>query len=160
MLEGADKRGLPSGAFHRGHAQRLPFPDQSFDIVLSTCIFHHTLSVEHPSMVQEMLRVLKPLGWLITFEHNPLNPLTRWIVSHCPIDKGVSLIFPQALSRIYRAKGFVKLETRYIIFFPSQLKFLAVSESWLHWFPFGGQYFVAGQKKSTVNELRGLRKKS
>ncbi|MBU1690323.1 MAG: class I SAM-dependent methyltransferase [Gammaproteobacteria bacterium] len=51
-------------AWHEGDAEALPFPDASFDVVLSQ--FGHMFAPRHDVAVSEMLRVLKP-GGMIAF---------------------------------------------------------------------------------------------
>ncbi len=146
MLEAALRRGLPEGTFLRGHAESVPFADGAFDAVFSSCIFHHTPAASHVRMASEMARTLKPGGWLFAFEHNPLNPLTRWIVSRCAVDVGVTLHRGGRLERVFRDAGLSRVHTRYIVFFPSLLKALRPLEPFLHSVPLGGQYYVCAQK--------------
>lgn len=51
---------LPAGEFHLGSAEKLPLPDGSVDLVLSTVSFHHWQ--DQPQGVREVARVLKPGG--------------------------------------------------------------------------------------------------
>lgn len=146
MLEKALRRGLPAGTFERGHAESIPFEDSRFDIMFSSCIFHHTPKSSHGQMVREMSRVLKPGGWLFTFEHNPFNPLTRWVVSHCPVDVGVTLYRSGHIETTCREAGLVQVHTRYIVFFPRFLKRLRALEPTLHKLPIGGQYYISAKK--------------
>jgi ubiquinone/menaquinone biosynthesis C-methylase UbiE len=146
MLERALRRGLPDGTFERGHAESIPFGDARFDVVFSICIFHHTPKESHPRMVREMARVLKPGGWLFTFEHNPFNPLTRWVVSRCPVDVGVTLYGRGHIEKTCREAGLKEIHSRYILFFPRFLRHLRVLESSLHALPLGGQYYVCARK--------------
>ena len=37
---------------------RVPFPDESFDMVFAACVFHHIDQREHVTLLREMLRVL------------------------------------------------------------------------------------------------------
>jgi len=54
--------GLP-GEFHEIDGNRLPFPDNYFDIACSMGVLHHVTNPQ--PMVDEMFRVLKPGGRLI-----------------------------------------------------------------------------------------------
>lgn len=56
-------------AFEQGNVLELPFPDDSFDIVFSNGVLHHT--VDWRAGVAECLRALKPggLGWLYLIEN-------------------------------------------------------------------------------------------
>ncbi len=55
--------------FEQGNALDLPFPDNSFDIVFSNGVLHHT--VDWRTGVAECVRTLKPggLGWLYLIEN-------------------------------------------------------------------------------------------
>jgi ubiquinone/menaquinone biosynthesis C-methylase UbiE len=55
--------------FEQGNALELPFPDNSFDIVFSNGVLHHT--VDWRAGVAECMRTLKPggLGWLYLIEN-------------------------------------------------------------------------------------------
>ena len=49
---------------HRGFAEELPYPDASFDRVLSALMFHHLGPEEKEKTLDEARRVLKPGGSL------------------------------------------------------------------------------------------------
>jgi ubiquinone/menaquinone biosynthesis C-methylase UbiE len=56
----ADRAGLPNVLFQRGDAAALPFPDGSFDVVVSRFSLHH---FEQPAVqLGEMARCLRPGG--------------------------------------------------------------------------------------------------
>lgn len=54
-------------------ATALPFPDDSFDVVLSWVMLHHT--VEWEKALAEAIRVLRPGGQLIGYDLLPTAPL-------------------------------------------------------------------------------------
>jgi SAM-dependent methyltransferase len=58
--ESAAVAGLDDIVWHEGDAEALPFPDSTFDVVLSQ--FGHMFAPRHDVAVNEMLRVLKPGG--------------------------------------------------------------------------------------------------
>ena len=145
MLDRALKLGLPEGTFRRGSGESLPFEAGAFDVVFSACIFHHSPRERHAAMLREMARVLKPGGLLFTFEHNPFNPMTRWVVSRCPVDVGVTLHSARELQVSYAEAGLKDVETRYIIFFPKALSRLRSLEPALHLLPAGAQYYLCGR---------------
>lgn len=70
MLEKARERARNLGLnvdLRLGDVQELPFPDGSFDTVISTFVF---CSVPHPVVgLTEVRRVLKPTGQLLMLEH-------------------------------------------------------------------------------------------
>lgn len=51
-------------AFNEGLASELPYPDGSFDRVLSTLFFHHLTSDDKRACLAEIRRVLRPGGQL------------------------------------------------------------------------------------------------
>jgi ubiquinone/menaquinone biosynthesis C-methylase UbiE len=57
--------------FDQGYADGLPYPDDSFDRVFSSFMFHHLQPREREGMLREVRRVLKPGGvfHLLDFEH-------------------------------------------------------------------------------------------
>lgn len=73
----ARQRGLEHATFQVGDAHRLPWPDQSFDVVVGRAILHH---LDLPVATRELVRVLRPGGELLFVEplyHNPLAALFR-----------------------------------------------------------------------------------
>lgn len=56
--------GLPGLRWIGGFSQYLPFRDASFDLVFCNAALHHMRDV--PAAMSEMLRVLRPGGWMIT----------------------------------------------------------------------------------------------
>jgi ubiquinone/menaquinone biosynthesis C-methylase UbiE len=56
----ADRDGLTNVVFVRGDAERLPFPDASFDVVVARYAVHHFEDPQVP--LREMVRCLRPAG--------------------------------------------------------------------------------------------------
>lgn len=66
----AARRRLPI-EFQIGVIERLPFPDQSFDVVFSTLMMHHLpANLKHQGLA-EIARVLKPSGRLVIADFTP-----------------------------------------------------------------------------------------
>ncbi len=63
-IQGSSHLGYDDIAWHEGDAEALPFPDASFDVVLSQ--FGHMFAPRPEVAIAEMLRVLKP-GGMIAF---------------------------------------------------------------------------------------------
>jgi ubiquinone/menaquinone biosynthesis C-methylase UbiE len=59
----AERAGLPV-RFDQGKAGELPYPDESFDRVLSSFMFHHLDDAEKRRALAEVRRVLRPGGQL------------------------------------------------------------------------------------------------
>ena len=79
----------PSVTAVRGSGTSLPFEDDSFELVLSVATLHH---IADPEAVRktphEMVRVSRPGGRLLIWDHNPRNPYWRLIMSRVPQDDG------------------------------------------------------------------------
>jgi len=75
-------------------------------------------------------------------EHNPINPVTRYIVSTCEFDENAVLIPAGRLSAREKAAGFSKVEVAYTGFFPGALRFLLPLEPWLSALPVGAHYYT------------------
>ena len=55
------------------------------------------------------------------FEHNPLNPLTRFIVRRCPLDADAHLLGAGQARRLVCGAGFTSVAARYYLFLPQGL---------------------------------------
>ena len=67
VLEIARRKAKEAGApikFDEGMAYKLPYPDNSFDRVLSSLVFHHLTTQDKERTLAEIYRVLKPKGEL------------------------------------------------------------------------------------------------
>ncbi len=81
MLRRARERVGRSGTVDglvQGDAQRLPYPDATFDTVAATCVF---CSVADPVQgLREVRRVVKPTGHVLLMEHvRPRNRVLGWV---------------------------------------------------------------------------------
>jgi SAM-dependent methyltransferase len=126
--------------------RRIPADDGSFGLALAACVFHHIDHAEHRDKLAEIRRVLAPGGWLLVYEHNPWNPLTRKAVRECPFDENAQLMSAATLRRRAHAAGFTDVRVRYRVFFPAVLSWLRPLEGWLGWLPAGAQYCVICRK--------------
>ncbi|MDF3835115.1 class I SAM-dependent methyltransferase [Cupriavidus basilensis] len=125
---------------------RLPFPDEQFDLVFSACVFHHVPEEEHVSWLAEMRRVTRHGGVLIVFEHNPLNFLTVSAVRNCPFDANARLVSARTLRHRTLAAGWRQSKVTFRIFFPHALAFARPLERWMGRVPFAAQYFVSAAR--------------
>jgi SAM-dependent methyltransferase len=80
----------------RGSAESLPFPDDSFDVVLTVAVLHH---IADPDRVRrtlaEMVRVAKPSGRVLVWDHNPRNPYWGNLMARVPQDTGDERLIPE-----------------------------------------------------------------
>src|SRR5207244_12771269 len=113
-----------------------------FDFIPAVCVYHHVASDHRPLLTAEALRVLKPRGVFCIIEHNPLNPVTRFIVSRTPVDVDAHLLTANETGHLMSSAGSRVLETRYFLLFPERLRFALPIEDVLAALPFAGQYAV------------------
>jgi hypothetical protein len=98
---------------------------------------------------REILRVLKPGGVFGLIEHNPLNPVTRLIVSRTPVDAGAHLLPARDARNLLSSAGFGAIETRYFLFLPERVhRYMPGVEDRLARIPLGGQYCMMGTCRS------------
>ena len=148
MLEEATRRwdAGPVPALHAVPPGPLPFADAEFDVVTAVSVFHHIAADEQVSVVRELLRVLRPDGAVVIFEHNPANPVTRWLVQRAAIDANAVLLWPRQCIRLLRQAGAATCHTSYLLFFPPRLRMLWQVERVLGWLPLGGAYVTVGRR--------------
>ena len=116
---------------------------EKFDLIFMSTVLHHITSSARVENLKRLRANLKPDGRLVVIEHNTYNPLTRRIVSNCPMDADAELISMRDIKKLLGAScGFKIRETGYCSFFPEPLKVLAKLDRVLKKIPLGGQYFV------------------
>lgn len=105
-----------------GDALMLPFQESSFEYVYTVGALHHLPGLtEQEAACREILRVLKPGGYLIVHESNTRNPLFRFYMGYIfpllkSIDEGTeSWIEPQRWEKI---EGMKFLFVKYFTFIP------------------------------------------
>ena len=132
--------------FHAYNGIDIPFQNNSFDAAILSNVLHHILPIERRKNIVEIYRILNKNGYLFIFEHNPFNPVTRYIVKNCEFDADAHLVSQNNCIKLLKALGFQIVEARYIVFFPKALKLLRPLEEHLGFLPLGAQYFIAAQK--------------
>ncbi len=85
----------------------------------------------------------------MVFEHNPRNPVTRWMVRKSPVDADALLLPRSELEALAADAGLELIHAGYLAFFPPPLAFLSTSERWLGWCPAGGQYVLTLRRTSS-----------
>jgi ubiquinone/menaquinone biosynthesis C-methylase UbiE len=157
-LEGCDvSRGMlaelvmlwDSGELPRLHVTRaraLDLRERSFDLVLACCVFHHIPRSERCEVFRELKAVLKPGGRVIVFEHNPHNPLTRFVISRTAIDRDAILLDAAECKQVAAEAGLLILRADHMLFFPPRFKWTARIDRWLRRVPLGGQYAMVSER--------------
>ncbi|MET8143633.1 methyltransferase domain-containing protein [Sphaerisporangium sp. NPDC005288] len=71
MVDYARRRAPGNCDYVVGEGQDLPFPDRSFDLVVSSLAVHHIPADDRPEALRQMFRVLRPGGRLLIVEFRP-----------------------------------------------------------------------------------------
>ncbi len=123
------------------HPTKLPFASHSFDLVTAVCVYHHVAVDARAELTGEVRRVLRPGGLFCIIEHNPYNPVTRLIVSRCPVDADAELLSLNSAADMVSASGLRPGLSEYFLYLPEPWfkKFSAI-EAALRQVPAGGQY--------------------
>jgi SAM-dependent methyltransferase len=136
---------------YQPEAVRLPFDDQSVDFLTAVCVYHHLGPAQRLALTSEARRVLRPGGLFAIFEHNPVNPVTRLIVSRASVDSNAVLLRARESRSLMKVAGLVPLETLYYLYLPQRLFELAGRlERLLTGVPLGGQYAVFGERAPAI----------
>jgi SAM-dependent methyltransferase len=125
----------------------IPKP-QNFDLIFISNVFHHITKSDRDDVVKNiLLPYLSDNGSIVVFEHNPINPVTRYLVATCPFDKDAELLFKNQLKSLFLKFGLSVEEESFTLFFPPSWKKFKLLENKLKKIPFGGQYFIHFKKK-------------
>jgi SAM-dependent methyltransferase len=145
MIERARER-EPSIEYRVYGGTALPYEDNSFDLVYAICVLHHVPKSSRLRLVSELRRVVRGGGLVILGEHNPMNPLTRLVVSRCAFDVDAELLRAKEAERLLRDADLTAVERRYILIAPYESPTAARIERTLNSLPLGAQYVVAAAK--------------
>jgi SAM-dependent methyltransferase len=79
----------------RAPGSALPFRDGAFDVVLSVATLHHVADPpEVRRTLAEMVRVARPGGRILVWDHNPRNPYWGRLMARVPQDTGEERLIP------------------------------------------------------------------
>jgi SAM-dependent methyltransferase len=123
-----------------------PFASGRFDVVTISAVLHHVPPAERASVYAEIARVLKPGGRLYVFEHNPRNPLVRYVIARTPIDANAILLDEKEVRHGLLDSAPYHIDSDYLMFMPPGIAALRGVDRLLAWLPLGAQYVVAGRK--------------
>jgi SAM-dependent methyltransferase len=77
------------------HGNDIPFPDDAFNLTYSVAVMHH---IAEPPLVRrtlaEMVRVTRPGGRILVWDHNPLNRYWALLMRRVPQDSGAERLVP------------------------------------------------------------------
>lgn len=106
VAQAASEKGLNNISTRQGYAEKLPFDDHAFDVVISRYSAHHWHDVG--MALREVCRVLKPGGRLIMMD--VMSPGIRFVTSGCRRLK--RCVIPRMCVTIQAASGCLALITR------------------------------------------------
>ncbi|MGH2866700.1 MAG: class I SAM-dependent methyltransferase [Solirubrobacteraceae bacterium] len=101
------RRRVPAVDVVTGSGTALPFADASFDLVLTVAVMHHIADPQDVrATLGEMVRVCRPQGRILVWDHNPRNPYWSHLMARVPQDIGEErLISEQEVLGGLRAAG-------------------------------------------------------
>jgi 2-polyprenyl-3-methyl-5-hydroxy-6-metoxy-1,4-benzoquinol methylase len=121
--------------------------DQKYDIILGANVFHHVKKNERSSTLKKLMGLLQSGGAIVIIEHNPYNPLTRYIVKRCPFDADAKLISRQEFIKLACGCGLSVNSRKYVLMFPWDFKIFRIMEKLFSQIPFGAQYMLLLAKR-------------
>ncbi len=136
---------VPDVAYRSYDGGALPYDDSTFDLAFAINVMHHVPPRDWSAFAAELARVTRPGGTVAVFEHNPLNPLTRRVVSRCAFDEDAVLLSRRRAQGLLAEAGAAAPEGAYILFVPVSAGWARTVERPLRWVPLGAQYYVAGR---------------
>ncbi|MDA3788614.1 MAG: class I SAM-dependent methyltransferase [Desulfobacula sp.] len=138
----AQALGIPRASF----ITRLDDTEGVYDLIVVANVLHHVEPEQRDEVLGAVVKQLKTGGQLFIFEHNPLNPIARMVVSNCPFDTGVQLLKSRELMDIATRQKVKVDRIDYIVFFPRQLSLFRFFEPYLCRLPLGGQYVLVARR--------------
>jgi len=119
---------------------------RDYQLIVIANVMHHIPPQQRMEVIHELADRLRTGGSLAIFEHNPANPVTRWVVEHCAFDED-AILLPPAETRRHVNDAQLSLKRRdYIVFLPHFLARLRRLEPWFFWLPIGAQYVMVAEK--------------
>lgn len=140
------RRLLPHARFLTYEGDILPMDRSTYDVAVAVNVLHHIPVTKRDLAMSELARVLRPGGLCTIAEHNPLNPLTRWVVSRCAFDFDAVLLAPHESAALLESVGLAVVDRRYVVFTPADGARAVRVEERLGRVPFGAQYMVSGRQ--------------
>ena len=113
-----------------------------FDVILAANVFHHIPAEDRIKTISGLKEKMDNNSRLIIFEHNPINPITKYVVSTCAFDKDAKLLTPGEVKNLATTCGLHTIRKFYTTFIPFNNKLLWNFEFKLFWLPIGAQFMI------------------
>lgn len=146
LLTDEARRTLPGARFLTYEGDTLPMDRATHDVAVAVNVFHHIPVAKRRQALTELARVLRPGGLCIIAEHNPANPLTRWVVSRCAFDFDAVLLSPRESAALLEGAGLAVVDRRYVVFTPVDGARAVRLEKRFGRLPLGAQHIVTGRR--------------
>jgi trans-aconitate methyltransferase len=118
------------------------------DCVFISTVLHHIKPDERKIWLQALYDTMKKGSYIVIFEHNMFNPLTRGFVERIPMDKDAVMVqagyCKKMVQELFGQR--TKVTRGYTYFFPWRNRLFTRIEHTLAWLPLGAQYYVAAKK--------------
>jgi len=114
MIDIARRKAAQAGVdvdFQIGLIEKIPFPDNHFDIALSSLMLHHLPDDLKRKGVVEINRVLKPSGRFFAVDFEPPSSSLLWRLTFHLLGHGMMQSNVRKLPAMMAAAGFVDVET-------------------------------------------------
>lgn len=115
MIEVARRNAARKGQtidFQLGVIEALPFPDETFEVVMSRLVIHHLPGELKRAGFAEMRRVLKPGGYCLAVEFEwPKSRLGRALMLHRASEEQIAQNNVRHYDSLLREAGFNRVET-------------------------------------------------
>lgn len=119
---------------------------KDYDLIVLANVLHHIQPPMRPGILKDLASRLAPGGRIAVFEHNPYNPMTRYIVATCEFDEDAVMLTRRETRGLLRDAGLAVSTGEYIAFLPGFLAALRPVEAYLGWFPLGAQHATIGRR--------------
>ncbi len=97
-----------------GVSSQLPVASNSVDAAICIAALHHIRQPESVrATIREMVRIVKPGGWILLWDHNPLNPYWPFFMKRLPQDQEPTRLVPlRELLADLRRLGMARIDAR------------------------------------------------
>lgn len=126
--------------------QSMDLLPRDFDLILLANVLHHIPVNARSEVLVRCRDSLSTDGSVFVFEHNPRNPVTKWVFERCPFDVNAVMLDRREAELVVDRARFHIQGGGYTLFFPWAFKLFRSLELALEWCPLGAQYYLHLEK--------------